>query len=390
MVEPTKVATVLLSCVLLLMSVPTGQTALLETYDLVGEDTAADSVMPIATGANYPACGTGFSCPKFDITSLEMANDGDLLQIKLNMAAPYAGTTMIMYAVHFKVAGVAYLTCWTVQSAGTTTMSNDINENSLGCSRFTGETPVGPATRALGVEAGTDAQGRYFVRWEVPKESIDNAVELTDIVADVWSRSVATCCAANVAASQSQQMWNKADTGPDTGVWGYILGTKAPSLALNLTLEPNATTAGPGQQAKLNATLGLVGNGSANASLSLQGLPEGWDAPIFGENLTFDAENLTRLVNVTIQVPANATNQTLNLTLVAISLQAGNTSANLTLTIDTTLMSVTHAPSSPSGNATANETAVAKEAESGIPGPGILLGTAAVLAAMAVGRRRHR
>lgn len=364
----------------------------MNAYDLVGEDTAADSVMPLATGANYPACGTGFSCPKFDITSLEMANDGDLLQIKLNMAASYAGTTMIMYAVHFKAAGTAYLTCWTVQSAGTTTMSNDVNENSLGCSRFLGETAVGPATRALGVETGTDAAGRFYVRWEVPKESIGGATELTDIVADVWSRSVATCCAANVGSSQSQQLWNKADVGPDTGVWGYTLGAKAPSLALNLTVEPNATTAGPGQEANLNATLGLVGNGSANASVRLQGLPDGWDAPTFGENLTFDADNLTRTVNVTIRVPANATNQTLNLTLIASSVEAGNVTANLTLTIDTTLAAAPAAPvaSTTSANATANETALAKEADAGIPGPGVVLGFGAIAVAVITGRRRNR
>ncbi len=321
-----------------------------------------------------------------------MADDGDLLQVKLNVASSYKGTTLIMYAVHFKVAGAPYVTCWTVQSAGQTTSSNDINENSLGCSRFLGEAQVGPATRALGVETATDAAGRVYVRWEVPKESIGGSAELTDIVADVWSRGVSTCCATNVASSQSQQMWNRADRAPNDGVWAYVAGPAAAALSLNLTVEPNAMTTGPGQDAQFAATVSLVGNGSTNASLAVEGLPEGWDAPVFSENLTFDAVNLTRVVNVTIQVPANATNQTLNLTLVATSAEAGNVSANLTLTIDATLASVTETPlpSSASARATTNETAVAQEADAGIPAPGLVLGVGGILVAMAMGRRRHR
>jgi hypothetical protein len=386
----TKTLPLFMAALMLALTLPISNAALLEVYDEVGTDPTGDAVFPLATGVNYPSCGTGFGCGKYDVTSLEMANDGDNLQIKVNVAASYAGTTMILYAVHFKAAGTSYFTCWTVQSAGTTTASNDVNENSLGCSRFLGETQVGPATRAAGVQAATDAQGRYFVRWEIPKTAIKEPTELTDIYVDVWSRGVSTCCAANAGSSQSQQMWNVADRAPNTGTWAYSLAPKAPALSLNLSIEPNATAVAPGTAAQFAANVSLVGDGLAEVNFTLQGLPEGWTFAGLESNISLGGDNQSVLVNFTVTPPADASNQTVNLTLNATSLAAGVASVNFTLAADPSLL-----PPAPVATATASTpspvgtAATAPTTESDkIPGPGALLLLAALAGTVVAVRRR--
>ena len=364
--------------------------ALLAAYDLVGTDPSADAVLPFVTGVNWPACGTGFGCDKYDVRTLEMGADEEKVHFKLNVGAAYWGTGGILYAVHFTAAGKKYYTCWTIQSVGTSGSgtSVDVAENTLGCSRFTGETQVGPALRADGVDAST-AAGKVWVRWEVAKSAIGGSTEFTDIVTEIWARGVSTCCATNAAGSQSQQLWNIADRGPNTGTWLHSL-VKAPDLALNLTAEPAEQTVGPAGTAMVNVGLALVGNGSANVTLTLEGLPEGWMGAFGGDNFTLDATVANATTNLTVTIPEGAENQTVNVTILA---DAGNNvTANTTITIivDTTI--APPAPSEASGNATTNATTEAGAAEDASEGGGIPgLGFAAVtaIAAFVVWRRRR-
>src|ERR1041385_9095443 len=95
----------------------------LAAYDLVGTDKKGDGVLPLATGANYPECGTGFSCDKYDILTLEAGADADNIHLKISPAAPYFGMSGVMYVVHFEAGGKKYFTCWNIHSAGTTTQN---------------------------------------------------------------------------------------------------------------------------------------------------------------------------------------------------------------------------------------------------------------------------
>ena len=118
---------VVLGLLLAAFPAPVGQAALLSAYDLVGEDPAGDAKNMIVPGND--ATPTTLSREKQDILSLEMANDGDKVHFKMNLGALYHGTSSLLYVVHFKVAGTAYMTCWNIQSAGTTTSSNDVQED---------------------------------------------------------------------------------------------------------------------------------------------------------------------------------------------------------------------------------------------------------------------
>src|SRR5688500_13228325 len=118
-----KSMTMLLALALLTGSLPIVGAEPLASYDLVGVDTEGDGTLPLASGAAWPACGTGFGGTKYDIHSLEMAHEPDAFHVKLNPGAHYAGTSSIMYVVHFTVGETPYLTCWNVQSGGTTTNS---------------------------------------------------------------------------------------------------------------------------------------------------------------------------------------------------------------------------------------------------------------------------
>jgi hypothetical protein len=188
----------------------------LAAYKLLGNDKKGDGQFVIATGASYPACGTGFSCDKYDIISLEMGADADAVHVKLTPFAGYFGTSGVMYAVHFQAGGKKFFTCWNMHSAGLTTDSHDVQENAMGCERFADETRVGPATRTDGVFADPND---FYVDWAVPKKAIGGGEQLTNVVAEIWARGASTSSPG--AAPPAPYLWNVGDRAPDTGTWKY-------------------------------------------------------------------------------------------------------------------------------------------------------------------------
>ena len=361
---------------------------LLPAYDLVGTDPAGDAPQPFASGVTYPACGTGLGCGKFDIIDLEMANDGDLLQVKLDTTASYSGTTSIIYAVHFTAGGTKYLTCWSINSAGPTGSHEDLAENTVACSRFTGETVVGPADKAGGVDQGTDAAGKTYVRWEVPKADIADATDLTDITAEIWSRGPSACCPGST--TQSQYTWNRADVAPDAGVWSYSLSASAPSLELSFAMEPKNATVAPGGTVEVALLPTLTGNGSTNFTWSIEGLPAGWDATFEPSNGSLSSsENATH--NLTVTVADNATEGATNLTVLLVAGEGMNATANLTITVDPSLAAAITSSTTPTtGSSTTNATLAAAATDAdGIPGPDWALVTAGTLVAVFLVRRRR-
>jgi hypothetical protein len=382
----TKALPVLLAALMLSFALPMSNAALLAAYDLVGEDPTGD-----ARNYSAPGVDTGqFSTARTDIVSIEMANDGSVVQIKQNIGALPAGTGRYMYVVHFKVEGTSYFTCWNVAWIGGQANPPEA-ENTFGCSRFTGATQVGPATRAAGVQVAT-ADGKNFVRWEVPKTAIKMGsadLPITDIVGETWFGGAAN---GSPSTSQSMYIWNQADRAPNTDAWAYSLAPKAPALSLNLSIEPNATAVGPGTAAQFAANVSLVGDGLAEVNFTLQGLPEGWSVAGLEDNLSLGGDNQSVLVNFTVMPPADASNQSVNLTLNATSLAAGVASVNLTILVDTSLL-----PPPPAATAKASSTpspvgtpAAAPTTESDkIPGPGVMVLLIALAGTVALARRRQ-
>lgn len=382
---PTKTTTLAVFLIVATMFTSAANAALLSAYDLVGEDPSGDSHNYSAPGADSGQ----FAVARTDILGLEMANDGDLVHFKLNIGTVPSGTGGYMYAVHFKVGESSYLVCWTVQFTGNQAQATQ--EDTLGCSRFTGETAVGPTTRADGVEVAT-ADEKSFVRWEVAKSDIgmdDADVPVTEIVADTWFRGVSTCCPGST--TQTQYMWNKADMGPDAGAWAYSMTPAAPPFSLSFSMEPKNATVGPAETLSVSLMPNLTGNASVAFNWSIPDLPDGWNATFDLPNGTLTGgQNVTH--NLTILVPDDAENQTTNLTVLLTAENNLTISANLTITIDTTL-----APppltTSPSGSANAspsdNATAAADDGN-GIPNLGVVASTIGLIAVAAALRTRRK
>lgn len=382
-------------CALLLVAFgPVASADLLAAYDLVGEDPAGDAKNMIVPGND--ATPTTLSRGKQDILSLEMANAGDVVHFKMNMAALYRGTSSLLFVVHFKVEGKAYLVCWNIQSAGTTDNSNDVAEemSSLACSRFTGsETRVGPTTRANGIQVAS-VDGKIFVRWEVPKSSIGNveSAGITDIVAETWNRG-GNVDSAPATSPQSAYMWNRADRAPNEGTWAYSLAPPAPSASVNLTVDPTNATVGPGSSVDLNVTASLVGNATVGYNLTADGLPEGWNATFAAPNGTLTPEANASSTLLTVTVPGDAQNQSVAFNVSLVTDLNITVSYAVNITVDTTLAAPEPGPAaSPGATETAgNETGAAQATEegSGVPGPAVPLVGAAIAAAL-VWRSRRR
>lgn len=384
----------ILAASLLIASVglaPSGNAKLLDAYDLVGEDKNGDALNPVATGVDNPS--TTFSRGKQDIVSLQMGQDAESLHIKLNLAALYHGTSSLIFAVHVKVGGKPYFTCWNINSAGTTTMSNDVAENTLGCSRFSGTTQVGPATRAAGVSVGTGPDKNNSVRWEVPKAAIGKPAadaEITDIVAETWVRGVSTCCVGSTA--QSPYMWNLADRAPDKGTWSYSLAPKAPAappLSLSLTAASPSASAAPAATATFDLTAALSGDGTVKVGFNASGLPDGFSFAFEPPTVDLSGDGSSATTTLTIQVPADADNQTVEFEATASA--AGNLTAAASLVLVVESSAAAPPPKGEPSPETATEEAGARsvDEEAQVPGPGVL----AVLAAAAIGvlgvRRRR-
>ena len=362
----------------------------LAAYDLVGTDPEGDAKNMILPGRDETPDTLGRG--KQDIIGLQMGTDATNVHFKMNLLGNYIGTSSLLFVVFFKAADTSYFTCWNIQSAGPTSNSVDVQEDlsQMSCSRFTSVgTRVGPTTRANGVEVAQDDAG-FFVRWEVPSSSIGDATSVTDIVAETWNRG-ANVDYVPATSPQSAYVWNQADRAPDAGVWAYAAGGAATPLSLSFSLDPKNATVAPGGTASAVLMPMLTGNGSAAFNWTVTGLPTGWNATFDPANGTLTSgENVTH--NLTVLVPEDATNQTVNLTVV---LDAGNNitaSANLTLIVDETLAGLTPsssaAPSSSSA-VTDNATAASEEA-GGIPSIGALVVAVSVVAMAAVIRSRRR
>lgn len=355
-------------------------------YEVIGVDPLGDGVLPLASGVNWPACGTGFGCTKYDVVQLETASDEETIHLKLRPGASYIGTGGLIYAVHFEAGGKKFFTCWAIHSVGTTAAWGPREselENTVGCSRFTGETQVGPATRALGVEDSTVA-GNLYVDWPVPKTAIGGGTDLTNIVAEIWARGPSTSNAGST--TQAHYLWNRGDRAPDTGGWAYTLGPKAAALNLTLTAETDETSAAPGETALYNLTLGAIGNGTTNVTLNVSGLPDAWSGAFTPANVSATGGNSTNFT-LEVAVPAEAENQTLALVVNA------NAEGNITTALNLTLM-IRPSPTPASPNATTNATSTdaagaPKGADSkGVPALG-LVGILAAIGTIVAARRRR-
>lgn len=373
---------------------PSGNAKLLDAYDLVGEDKNGDALNPVATGVDNPS--TTFSRGKQDIVSLQMGQDDETVHVKLNLAALYHGTSSLIFAVHMKVGGKPYFTCWNINSAGTTTMSNDVAENTLACSRFSGTTQVGPATRAAGVSVGTGPDKNNSVRWEVPKAAIGKPAadaEITDIVAETWVRGVSTCCVGSTA--QSPYMWNLADRAPDKGTWSYSLAPKgpaapaAPPLSLSLTAASPSASAAPAATATFDLTAALSGDGTVEVGFNASGLPDGFSFAFEPPTVELSGDGSNATTTLTIQVPADADNQTVEF--VATASAAGNLTAAASLVLVVESSAAAPPPKEEPSSETAAEEAGARsvDEEAQLPGPGLLAVLAAAALGFAVIRRRR-
>lgn len=260
-----------------------GQTV--PAFVVAGTDAAGDSHNDVAPGADSGQ----FANARTDIRFVAFGEDDKTLYVKLGIGTQPSGTGGYMYHVLATAKGTIYSTCFAIQF--TANAAEATQENTVGCSRFTGVTAVGPATTAAGVQRG-DEEGGAFVLWPVARTSVGGAgiADLTDISADTWFRGASNCCPGST--TQAQYVWNQADRAPDTGTFAIdpsLLAPPAPAFALALEVAANVTKAEVNGTAHFTLTVHIA-NGTApdgtNVTLRILGLPDGW-------NVTFTPADLT-------------------------------------------------------------------------------------------------
>lgn len=372
------------------------------TYDLVGEDPADDFGYTLA-GQDDPSGLFGEA--KVDILGLEFGTGSDELAVRLSLGASYHGTGGHMYTVWFDYAGSSYFTCWNIQTAGTTSMSEDVVENVFGCSLFNSvdATQVGPATRGDGVVVDMEDE-HAFVEWPVDRSAVGDPAD-GDVLTNVYAETYARTGNPGAAGSTTHQeyQWHKQDVAPNEGVWEYVVGGAADEAASAVTFtvpESNATAA-PGSWLVFEATASIDGNltdnATANASFEATG-PDGWDADLAaGGNATFNQTENETVVEVHVGIPQTAENGTYNVTLSALGDGNVTSTLNLTIVVDASLDPVDERPAAmgsgmhdDAGNETAgNGTAQDADEDALIPAPGPFF-VASVLLAGAVWARRRR
>lgn len=365
----------------------------IEGYTLIGEDPAGDFPYKLAEqGDPSGLFGTG----KIDIIRLDAGLDGDTLNLRMTLPGDtsYGGLGNHMWVVQFDVDGTSYDACWTIITAGTSAMSNDVQENVRGCSMF-GETDVGPRTKADGVRV-VQEDGQWFIEWPMSVDAVGGVgATMENIVATTWART------GDTDDSPTEYQFELHDVAPNEGAWEYVVGASAgdeTSSPLSLNVEESNATAGPGSWLVFEVGVSSAGNATSNASFEASG-PEGWDAAVVaGQNATFNASTNESLVEVHVGVPEDAENGTYNVTVSALMDGNETASVDLTVTVDTSLEAVDERPAAlddtdhgmDMGNETAgNGTAQDIEDDALIPAPAPIL-AAGVLLAGAVWLRRRR
>jgi hypothetical protein len=148
----------------------------------------------------------------------------------------------------------------------------------------------------------------------------------------------------------------------------------------------------PGAAATTTVTVGATGGLVGNATLAVDGLPEGWSAAFDADAVALNESANASSVALTVEVPVDAPNGTYVLPVTATMAEANLTaSANLTIVVEGVPMPATGGPVD--GNSTDNGTAdngAALEAEGGaLPGPGFVV-AALLVAGVAAARRGFR
>src|ERR1041385_1111755 len=238
--------------------------------------------------------------------------------------------------------GTTYSVCYNVQFTGN--QADLTQEDTLGCSRFTGATAVGPTTSGSDAVQLGDEEGGSFILWPVPRADMGDAsvADLSALSADTWFRGASTCCAPST--TQSQYLWNRADVGPDDGTWSIdpsLLVAPGPAFQLALDATANRTLAAANGTAQFTVQE-RVANGTApngtNVTLRTSHLPDGWNATFAPENVTV-AGNATTAANVTSNETGNGTgNATGN---ASASSSSNAPSGNGTVTCDGSLRNCT-------------------------------------------------